>query len=212
MTRTVLMIVIAVTFAGCATAPPKDYTRFNAARPNSILIVPAVNNSVEVTASDYFLATISIPLAESGYYVFPINMVKRMLEDDGLSDSSLVHNASVEKLSNLFGADAVLYVTINQWDAQYLVLTTQVTVDLAYTIKDGRTGATLWEHQQKMVYAPSSSGGGGIGSIVAMAVTAAITKASPNYIPLARQANALTFTYPGPGIPPGRYHTPEQTK
>ena len=189
---------------GWATTP-KDYTKFNASRPNSILIVPIVNKSVEVTAADYCLSTITIPLAEQGYYVFPVNLVKRMLEDDGLSDSTLVHNASVEKLTNLFGADAVLYVTINQWDAQYMVLTTQVSVDLGYVIKDGKTGDTLWEHNEKMVYVPQNSGGGGIGGLIVMAINAAVTKAAPNYVPLARQANKKAFTYPGPGIPPGPY-------
>ncbi len=195
--------------AGCVTVP-KDYTKFNEAKPNSILIVPVVNKSVEVTAADYCLSTITIPLAEQGYYVFPVNLVKRMLEDDGLSDSTLVHNASVEKLTNLFGADAVLYVTINQWDAQYLVFSTQVNVDLSYVIKDGKTGDTLWEHNEKMVYVPQNSGGGGIASLVVMAINAAVTKAAPNYVPLARQANNKTFTYPGPGIPPGPYVLPNK--
>lgn len=205
MIRLFLLISTLTLLVGCATKQPKDYTKFNAAKPNSILIVPVVNRSVEVTAADYCLSTITIPLAENGYYVFPVNLVKRMLEDDGLSDASLVHNASVEKLSNIFGADAVLYVSINQWDAQYMVLTTQVNVDLSYVIKDGKTGDTLWEHNEKMVYAPNNSGGGGIGSLIVMAVNAAVTKAAPNYVPLARQANNKTFTYPGSGIPPGPY-------
>ncbi len=212
MTRLLSLIVVLSLLAGCATIPPKDYAKFNAAKPNSILIVPAINRSVEVTAPDYFLSTITIPLAERGYYVFPVNLVKRMLEDDGLSDTNLVHNAPVEKLAKLFGADAVLYVVINQWDARYLVLTTQVTVDLAYVIKDGKTGATLWEHQQKMVYTPqNNSSGNPFVDLVVMAVSAAVTKAAPNYIPLARQANNMTFAYPGPGIPSGIYAQEEAT-
>lgn len=208
MTRLIAAISILFLVAGCATttAKPRDYTKFNAAAPRSILIIPVVNCSVEITAPDYFLSTISIPLAEQGYYVFPVNLVKRMLEDDGLSDASLVHNASVEKLTNLFGADAVLYVTINQWDARYLVLSTQVTVDLSYAIKDGKTGDTLWAHRERMVYAPqNNSSGNPLADLVVMAVSAAIAKASPNYVPLARQANNRTFRYPGPGIPPGPY-------
>ena len=134
MNRSYFCIFILIFMAGCATTQPKDYTKFNAAKPSSILIVPVVNRSVEVTASDYFLSTITIPIAENGYYVFPVNLVKRMLEDDGLSDASLVHSASVGKLTNLFGADAVLYVTINQWDSQYLVLTTQVNIDLSSVV------------------------------------------------------------------------------
>lgn len=206
MTRLIWAIVLLSSLTGCVTTQPKDYTKFNDASPKSVLIVPVVNNSAEVTASDYLLSTITIPLAEQGYYVFPVNMVKRILEDDGLSDASLVHGASVEKLCNLFGADAVLYVIINQWDAKYMVLSTQVTVNLTYAIKCGKTGETLWEHQQNMVYVPqNNSSGNPLADLIVMAVSAAMTKAAPNYVPLARQANYMTFTYPGPGIPPGPY-------
>lgn len=209
MIRSILLVSIMTFLTGCATAQPKNYDRFNAASPKSILVVPVVNRSVEVTASDYFLSTITVPLAEQGYYVFPVNLVKRMLEDDGLSDATLVHNAPTQKLVSLFGADAVLYVTINQWDAQYMVLSTQVSVDLTYVIKDGKTGDTLWRHNEKMVYVPQNSGGGGIGGLVVMAVNAAVAKAAPNYVPLARQANQRAFRYPGAGIPPGPYAVPQ---
>lgn len=211
MIKGLAFLLVLLVVSGCATMPPKDYTKFNTAKPNSILIVPTVNRSVEVTASDYMLSTLPIPLAERGYYVFPVHLVKRVLEDDGLSDANLVHSSSTEKLASLFGADAVLYVAINRWDAQYLVFSTQVTVDVSYIIKDGKTGETLWEHQQKMVYVPQNSGGHPIAMLITAAVNAAMTKMAPNYVPLARQANALTFTYPGPGIPPGIYAKDEGT-
>jgi hypothetical protein len=38
-----------------------------------------------------------------------------------------------------------------------------------------------------------------------MAITAAIAKAAPNYIPLTRQANALAVVQPGHGLPAGPY-------
>jgi len=206
MARFFLIIIILVPFFGCVTTPTKDYTKFNSAKPKSILIVPMVNRSVEVTAPDYCLSTITIPLANRGYYVFPVNMIKRLLEDDGLSDANLVHNASVEKLANLFGADAVLYVTINQWDAKYMVLTTQVTVSLSYVIKDGKTGDSIWEHNEIMIYTPQNqSSGNAIADLIVMAVNAAVTRAAPNYVPLARQANYRAFTFPGREIPPGPY-------
>ena len=206
MTRVFFTLATVLLLAGCVTTQPKDYTKFNAAKPSSILVVPVINRSVEVTASDYFLSTISIPLAENGYYVFPVNLVKRMLEDDGLSDSSLVHNSSVEKVASLFGADSVLYVTINQWDAAYMILSTQVTVDISYIIKSGKSGETLWEHNQKMVYVPqNNSTGNPFADLIVMAINAAVTKAAPNYVPLARQANNATFAFPGSGIPSGPY-------
>jgi hypothetical protein len=206
LSHIVLLAVVLTTSFGCALQNSNTQDKFLSAAPRSILIVPVVNQSVEVTATDYMLATITIPLAERGYYVFPINLVKRVLEDDGLADSSLVHSAPASKLANLFGADAVLYITINRWDAQYMLLTTKVTVEMNYQIRCGKTNEVLWENTEQMVYMPSNSGGGGIGTLVVMAVNAAITKAAPNYMPLAHQANAKALnTYPGSGIPFGPY-------
>jgi len=194
---------------GCAAAPPKkDYTVFRAANPRSILVIPVVNNTTNVEAPGLFLSTLSIPVAERGYYVFPVNMVKRVLEDEGLSDPNLVHGADTARLCNLFGADAVLYVSIEAWTAQYMVITTQVTVEFDYVMKDGKTGDTIWKEHKRVVYAPQQQNGGGspLASLVAAAVQAAITKAAPNYMPLARQANAEVINTPGVGLPAGPHN------
>jgi hypothetical protein len=198
-------LAVALAAAGCATTKPKDYTKFMSAQPRSILVVPVVNKSVDVNAPDYFLSTVPIPLAERGYYVFPVNLVKRTLEDDGLADASLVHDADPTRLAALFGADAVLYITIERWDAKYMLVQTQVTVEFVYVIKDGKTGDSLWTERRAMVYASDSGGGGGAGGLLAAVISAAVTKAAPNYMPLARQANATALAYPGPGLPAGPY-------
>lgn len=210
-----LLLLTFLTLSGCAhkRVDLNKQEKFLSASPRSILIVPVVNNSVDITAADYMLSTLSIPLAERGYYVFPINAVKRVLEDDGMADSSLVHSAPTSKLANLFGADAVLYVVVEQWDAKYAVLTTTTTVALSYQIRDGKTDDVLWKNRVKRVYKPDSGGsssGGGLGGLAAQlivkAVVAAMEKGAPNYMPLARQANAnALLRYPGPGIPPGPY-------
>lgn len=207
-TAAVFVAILAI-FAGfgCATAK-RDFTAFKSENPRSILVIPVVNKTVEVNAADYFLSSLTIPLAEHGYYVFPVDVVKHLLENDGLADSSMVHSADTVKLCNLFGADSVLYVSIEKWDAKYLLLATQVTVAFDYTIKGCMTGDILWNHKQEMVYTPQQGGGGGIGSLIAMAVSAIITKAAPNYMPLARQANDKAFKYPdGPGFPAGPYNS-----
>ena len=187
--------------AGCAGPRPKDYSKFVAAQPRSILVIPVMNKSVNVTAGDYFLTTVPVPLAERGYYVFPVNLVKRLLEDEGLADPGLVHGADPMRLASLFGADAILYMTIEQWTAKYLLIQTSVVVEFSYVLKDGKTGTVLWEDHETMQY---QSGDGGAGLLGAM-INAAITKAAPDYMPLARQANARAMTYPGPGFPAGPY-------
>ncbi|TFH29288.1 MAG: hypothetical protein E4G97_07470 [Deltaproteobacteria bacterium] len=193
---------------GCAAAPPKkDYAAFHAANPRSILVVPVINNTNNVEAPGLFLSTMPIPVAERGYYVFPVNMVRRVLEDEGLSDANLVHTADTARLCNLFGADSVLYVSIEAWTAQYLLITTQVTVEFDYVMKDGKTGDTIWKEHKKVVYAPQQqSGGSPLAALVAAAVQAAVTKAAPNYMPLARQANAEVINTPGVGLPAGPHN------
>lgn len=216
---TLSLLFLAVLIGGCVHAPPKDFSKLEAAKPASILVVPVVNESVEVTAPDYFLSTVPIPLAELGYYVFPVNLVKRILEDDGLSDANLVHSAPAEKLCSLFGSDAVLYVAIKEWNAQYLLLTTTVNVGLGYNLKDCKTGETVWTHNQRMRYQPQNTSTGNIfADLAVMAVSAAMTKAAPNYMPLAVQANSLAFygglqpVYKqGYSLPLGPYALPESS-
>lgn len=191
--------------SACQQAVPKDYTSFRTADPKSLLIVPAVNRSLEVTAADYFLSTVSVPLAERGYYVFPVHLVKRVMEEDGLSDADMVFNAEPTQLASLFSADAILYVTINKWESQYILFTTTTTVQLEYLIKDGATGAELWKHEETVVYQPNSNNSGGLAGLIANAIAAAVEKAAPNYMPLAHRANAQAFYRPHQGLPAGPY-------
>jgi hypothetical protein len=208
------LAVVLPVLAGCATAPAtKDYSAFRGEAPRSILVVPALNNTLNVPAPDFFLSTISRPFAERGYYVFPAYMVKRVMEDDGLSDAGLVHKADASKFSRLFGCDAVLFVTIQQWDSKYMVITTQTTVRFDYVLKSCKTGATLWDDSQAMVYSPSgSSSGNPLADLIAKAIIAAVEKGAPNYMPLTIQANALAAGAPGRGVPAGPYQPAQYLK
>lgn len=205
----VLALTVAVTQMSCVTAPPEkwDYTRLRQANPKTVLVVPVINKTVDVDAPDYFLSTIARPVAERGYYVFPVNAVKHLLDDDGLSDANLVHEANPTRLGEIFDADAILYITIERWDAKYVVLTTQVTVEFTYVLKSGRTGDELWRHREAMVYAPQAAAmGHPLTMLITMAVNAALAKAIPNYLPLTQEANHWAVNRPQHGLPAGPYH------
>ena len=208
MIKSIFRLILGVSLlalVGCAAVPQKfDYAKFRSADPHSVLIVPVVNKSLNVDAPDYFLSSISLPIAERGYYVFPVNLVKQVMADDGLSDADMVHANDPVRLAGLFGADSVLYVSIDRWDAKYAVLATTVTVQLSYELKSGRTGEVLWSNQQTLAYSPQgNSSGNPLADLIAAAITAAVQKAAPNYMPLARQANAQAIYVPGQGLPAG---------
>jgi hypothetical protein len=208
-TRALLAAVALVgALGGCATArPPYDFTEFNKAPPRSILIVPVVNRSLDVDASNYVLSTLTVPLAELGYYVFPVNTVKVVLEQEGLYEPEQVRRMEPAQLAALFGADAVLYVTIKRWDAQYVVISTTVTVDFDYEMIN-KNGTRIWSANKQMQYTPQQQqqqGTGALGALIAAAVSAAVTRAAPNYMPLTQQANQQVLVVEPTRLPPGPY-------
>jgi hypothetical protein len=198
--------LLATALVGCQPMQgPKDYTAFRAEAPRSILIVPVVNKSAQVDAPDTFLSTLPVPLAERGYYVFPVNMIKRTMEDDGLSDADMVFAADPKRLASLFGADAVLYASIDTWTTTYIVLSAATVVDIHYVLKSGKTGAVLWEKKVHTQYSPQASSGNLLADLIADAIVAAMQRAHPNYIPLAVQANTTAFYPKGTGLLAGPY-------
>lgn len=199
--------LVAVLLTGCASAPvvKPDYSAFETAKPRSILVVPATNKSVDVDAPAYLLTTLTVPLAEKGFYVFPIHTAKTVLEQEGMYEGEQIHKQPPEQLAKMFGADAVLYVTINQWDAKYVVIQTTVTVDFDYRLVS-KDGTELWKANKRMQYSPQNQNTGSpLGNLIAAAITAAIERAKPNYMPLAQMANNDVFVYGPTAIPDGPY-------
>jgi len=164
----------------------------------SILVLPAANNAVNVEAPFYFLSTISYPIAEKGYYIFPVNLVNRLLEDEGLSDAHMLNKSSPFKIAKRFGADAILYTTIETWDAKYVGLATIITAGLKYTLKSGKTGKTIWSTSQTVKYDSNQNLGQQnsiAGLIIAMIVNAATDKAMSDsrHYDLAKSANIIAL-------------------
>lgn len=213
--RTMFALALAGLATGCAVQPAKrDMSAFTAAAPRSILVVPAVNRSLDVDAPNYVLATLPVPLAEKGYYVFPVHTAKLVLEQEGFYEGEKIHQQPPETLAKLFGADAVLYVTINRWDAQYAVLATTVTVDFDYRLVS-KDGVEIWKENKQMRYSPqnnNNSGASPLAVLLSAAISAALTRAAPNYMPLTKQANQQVFVVGPNAIPDGPYRTALQPK
>jgi hypothetical protein len=201
-----LLCLLVVVITGCASPAAKtDLSAFNTAAPRSILVIPAVNKSLDVDAPNYLLSTLTVPLAEKGFYVFPVNTVKFILEQEGFYEADQIHKQPPEALAKLFDADAVLYVTINRWDAQYAFISTTVTVEFDYRMVS-REGQEIWKANQKLQYSPqNNNSGSALAMLITAAVNAAVARAAPNYLPLTQQANQMVFVIGPTAIPNGPY-------
>lgn len=168
-----LLLAAALLLGGCATAPaPYDYTAFKASRPASILVLPPLNNSPDINATYSMLAQTTVPLAESGYYVFPVTLVDETFKQNGLTAAADIHGVAPNKLRDIFGADAALYITVKQYGTSYAIVASETRVTADAKLVDLRNGQTLWTGSATASSAEgdSNSGGGLIGLLVKAAI------------------------------------------
>jgi hypothetical protein len=160
-----------VFMAGCVTTPPFDYSSFRKHRPRSILVLPPLNQTTDVNAPYTYLSTITQPLAECGYYVFPVAVVDAYMKENGLPSPEEMHGVALDKIRNIIGADAVLYVTIEEWGQKYIVIQSITTIRAKARLVDTASGEVIWQGTQAV-----SQGSGGGGDPIAMLITAAVTQ------------------------------------
>lgn len=174
-TRTICKIlisaVVTVLATGCATKAPYDYSAFKESRPKSIVVLPPINKSPEVPATYSVLSYATRPLAEAGYYVMPVTLVAEAFKENGMTEPTDMHATSAEKLRQIFGADAALYITISKYGTVYQVVNSESLVAAQAKLVDLKTGKTLWTGaaQASSIENDSSSG-----SIAALLITAII--------------------------------------
>jgi hypothetical protein len=202
LTRFSLPAVLLLT--GCQTVKPYDYTNFRAHPPRSILVLPPLNESPAIEGTYGYYTTVTRPVAERGYYVFPVAVVDQFMKDNGMPSAFEMQQAPLAKVAQITGADAVLFLDLKQYGAQYKILTSTVTVEVHAKLVDTRSGILLWEGHGM---AQQGSGGSGslLADLVAAAVTQAINKKSDKAHQVSRLANANLFLSDQTGLPYGPY-------
>jgi hypothetical protein len=166
---TLLLALISV--VGCATHKPYDYTEYKRSDPKSILILPPKNSSPDVKAPYSYYSHTQRPISEAGYYVFPIAVVDETFKNNGLTVIDDMHQVAPNKLHEIFGADAALYINIKQYGTQYYVIKSASVVAAEGKLVDLKNGKVLWEGKST---ASSEEGKSNDGGLVGMLVGAIV--------------------------------------
>ena len=163
MTRPAIILAAAALAAGCASPPPApyDYGPYLDHMPKSILVLPPLDETHEVGAGYSFLSTVTRPLAEHGYYVFPVAVVDEFMKAEGCPTPTEMRLAPLDKLGLAFGADAVLYLTVMKWGTSYQLLNSQTSVAVSGRLVDIRTGTQIWSGGAAITRNSNDGGGGG---------------------------------------------------
>ncbi len=198
--------IVMVLASGCApqTTKIEEFPRLYEEQPTSILILPPMNESTAADAKEYYSTTIQEPLAYSGYYTLPYVITSDMLKMEGIYDSELLVDVPLGKFKEYFGADAVLFTKIKQWDLSYLVVASTLTVSIDSVLKSTTSNEVLWNYTGTVVVDLSGGvgNGGGVIGLALKVVVIAINSAMAEYVKYAREANYKALAT----MPFGKYH------
>lgn len=182
-----------VLLAGCATPRPAEPPADNPlrqARPRSILVLPPLNHTPEVNAGAGVLSRASFPLAESGYYVFPVAAVDETFKHNGITTAADAQAVSPARLREIFGADAALYLDVREYGAIYTVIRSDVIVTIDAKLVDLRTGEPLWTGRASASSAEGQNNGGGLlGMLLTAAINQIVNTLSESSVQISEVAN-----------------------
>ncbi|MEX0499855.1 DUF799 domain-containing protein [Raoultella terrigena] len=168
-------LALALLATGCSSGNKKstDYSAFRESKPRSILVLPPKNQSPDVNASNSLLSVVTMPLAESGYYVFPVAVVSETFKQNGVTNPDDISSVPLKKLHDTFGADAVMYISITDYGTSYQVVNSDTRVTATARLVDSRTGKELWTGgaTASSNEGQKNSGGGLIGVLLTAAIT-----------------------------------------
>ncbi len=170
----------ALLLGGCATRQAYDYSAFKEARPTSILVLPPLNTSPDIKATYSMMSQTTAPLAESGYYVFPVTLVDETFKQNGMTVAEDIHSVDSGKLRDIFGADAALYINVKQYGTSYVVITSETRVTAEAKLVDLRSGKTLWSGSATASSAEGDNNNGGLLGMLVKAVIRQIVETVSN--------------------------------
>ncbi len=194
---------------GCAhvdKAPADPWPALREARPASVLVLPPVNDSPDVLAPGSVMAQAVLPLAERGYYVFPVALSNETLRLNGVHTPRDAQDISPQRLREVFGADAALYLRVRAYGSVYRVISADSVTTVDARLVDLRDGRTLWTGSAT---ASSAEHNGGLqGGLSTLLLQALIEQVASNFTDrnhdIAGVAMRRLLAGPSPrGLPPG---------
>ena len=195
---------------GCGATPDfKALDHFYKHEPKTILVLPVRNETTDAEAPRFFMATITRPLINRGYYILPKEVAAATLAQEGIFGAGEAWEVPPEKLHDHFNVDAILYITIKSWDTTYLILYSSVTVGMEYRLVDCRSGQAIWTYAaQQTIQSQGSNSSNIYAALIESAINAATTAALTDYVPLASQVNSFAALR----LPPGVYNSQQREK
>jgi len=167
---------------------------YDAHMPTSILVLPPTNESIEPNASYAYLSTVTQPLADRGYYVFPVALVDQLMKENGLPHPEEMHAVPIEKFIEIIDADAVMYIHITNFGQKFELISSDTKVSSTATLVHVKTGTEIWKNNARVsIESDDADGGGILADIIYAAISQAVIDADAELYKASRTANTKLF-------------------
>ncbi|OAV72894.1 putative lipoprotein precursor [Bacteroidales bacterium Barb7] len=196
MKKYVLFALTVILITSCSTSGKftrgKNYPGIYAEKPVSILVMPPINNTVNVEAKEYFYTSLAVPLCERGYYVISPFLAMDILRSESAYDSEMFINGDLSSFKKVFGTDVALFTVINKWNKS--VIGSTITVDIEYILKSTSTNEVLFNRKGELtVNTGINSGSGGLAGMLVDMAASAINTALTDKVIAARRCNSFVI-------------------
>lgn len=202
-----VLIFPLILLSGCATTG--DLTRAEAfplmyeEQPHVIVVLPPVNLTSAPEASDYFHSSITESLNLLGYYAVPPEIVLDALLPAGLGDARDFEDSPLKAFNEAFGADAVLFTTIHEWEKQYAGIASSIRIIVDARLKSAHSDRVLWSYRGEVMadISSESSTGRFLDEYFAAMIVPEVSFAATDMVDFARLACARLLS----SLPAGTY-------
>lgn len=134
-------------FVACAAKPkPPILTADNRVLKSILILPPIVDGSVDFDGAGVVSAAAMAPLSDLGYYFLPPSIVAHTFRQNGIFEGAQILNVPLSRLSEIFGLDSALFLTINNYGDKYFVVAQHTTISLSARLIDLKSGAILWKN------------------------------------------------------------------
>lgn len=185
MKNILLVCVAALSLISCTIKPDYLDPAMATNQPKILVVLPPENQTSNTEVEEKLFPILGTQFAKRGYYVLSPEMVRAVFNQNKLQDAGQINQLSVQKVGEVFKADAVLKTRVYDWSSAYYVLGSSVNVGLDMEIVDVKTGKQLWAFKRLLSKAPDNDSG---------LIGAALHAATTPYEPIARENAAVMFS------------------
>ena len=188
-TATIVFLINACVAVPTPQYENNDYPVFREIRPRSILVMPPINLSPDINAATTFLATSTVPLAEAGYYVIPVTLSSETFRQNGFTVAEEAWYIPFDRLYEIFGADAALYITVTRFGTIYVLLDSIVEAAASAKLIDLKTGLELWSGRASVSSGSSAGSTSLLEALIGAAISQMVNSLTDESFKAGRQAN-----------------------